>query len=221
MGRYIYLFIAFCMCAVVDRANGQSGFLEIKHTPDTCVDQVMGFYLHTNLLVENVIGWDFGDPSSGASNNSQTGNPLHRFGSAGIYQVTCIVQINCGPPTDPNNPIGFPCFYIDTASVMVEVVDCNIYVRDCMVYIPNAFTPNGDGRNDVFFPTIACNIDKFRLEIRDRWGRCCFVALRPEDAWDGLSQGIVAPEGVYVYTLETVDTWRKRRVISGVLSLIR
>ena len=221
MGRYIYLFVAFCMCAVVDRANGQSGFLEIKHTPDTCVDQVMGFYLHTNLLVENVIGWDFGDPSSGASNNSQTGNPSHRFGSAGIYQVTCIVQINCGPPTDPNNPIGFPCFYIDTVTVEVEIVQCLPPAAYCAVYMPNAFTPNNDGKNDFYVSSVSCTTETYRLEIMDRWGRPVFVAYRPEDAWDGRSQGKDAPEGLYVYRLELVDILLKRRVISGILILVR
>lgn len=221
MRRYICLFVAFCLCAVVDSANAQSDILEVKHTPDTCIGQVMGFYLHTNLLIENVIGWDFGDPSSGASNHSQTGNPSHRFGTPGIYQVTCIVQINCGPPTDPNNPIGFPCFYIDTVTVEVEIVQCESPEAYCAVYMPNAFTPNNDGKNDFYVTSVSCPTEAYKLEIMDRWGRPVFVAYRPEDAWDGRSHGMYAPEGAYVYRLEFKDILRKSRVISGVLSLIR
>lgn len=65
------------------------------------------------------------------------------------------------------------------------------------VFVPTAFSPNGDGSNDEFF-VVASSVSDFRMEIYDRWGALVFVATNPGDFWDGSISGQPAPEGVYI-----------------------
>jgi gliding motility-associated-like protein len=56
------------------------------------------------------------------------------------------------------------------------------------VYIPNAFSPNGDGRNDIFIPVFndTLKIEDYNLEIYDRFGVQIFQSRNPSIGWDGL-----------------------------------
>ena len=73
--------------------------------------------------------------------------------------------------------------------------------RCCDVFVPNAFSPNGDGTND-FFETIPVNPPKtFRLEIYNRWGQRVFQSYNPEIQWDGRVNGTYAGLGTYFYRI--------------------
>ena len=81
---------------------------------------------------------------------------------------------------------------------VVVTVDCS------SIYIPNVFTPNGDGLND-FFQIIARGVKTFRLEIYNRWGELLFESDDPEKVWNGGKQEYYAPDGVYFWTLVALD----------------
>ena len=68
-------------------------------------------------------------------------------------------------------------------------------------YIPNVFSPNGDGAND-FFLVKGQNIDQISLKIYNRWGNLVFEGQEASPAWDGRWQGKECPVGVYYYTAE-------------------
>ncbi len=73
----------------------------------------------------------------------------------------------------------------------------------CDIWVPNAFTPNGDGRNDVF--RVLGNIGKlegFGLSIYNRWGERVFHTEDKYAGWDGYYKNVPAPLGTYVYMLE-------------------
>lgn len=73
---------------------------------------------------------------------------------------------------------------------------------DPLVYVPTAFSPNGDGRNDRF-EIKGAFLPQVSLNIYSRWGRKIFVSNTLEVAWDGsLLGGGIAPEGVYIYHLQ-------------------
>ena len=76
------------------------------------------------------------------------------------------------------------------------------------VYVPNAFTPNNDGINDIFFAK-AEKLINYRMEIHDRWGELIFASEDPNEVWDGsVNRGeYFAQSDVYVWTLwyETLD----------------
>lgn len=68
------------------------------------------------------------------------------------------------------------------------------------IFIPNAFSPNGDGINDIFKP-ILTNVVDYEISIFNRWGEKVFYSENPEKGWDGFIQGKKASNGVYLYIL--------------------
>jgi gliding motility-associated-like protein len=70
---------------------------------------------------------------------------------------------------------------------------------ECDVQMPNAFTPNGDGLNDVFKPATVCEYQLYDLRILDRWGQEVFYTQSPGVGFDGTFEGKLLPGGVYVY----------------------
>ena len=92
----------------------------------------------------------------------------------------------------------------------VEVTDENgcigrdsiVLIQQCPTafYIPDIFSPNGDGNND-FFQVHAQDITEMRLTIFNRWGGIVFQSTNLDDTWDGNFNGLRSPEGVYLYEL--------------------
>lgn len=80
--------------------------------------------------------------------------------------------------------------------IIVEYEDC-----DCNFYMPNAFSPNQDGKNDKFGPVYDCPIRNFEMTIFDRWGKIVYYTTSPDAWWDGTHQrgGKHVQEGVYVW----------------------
>ena len=87
---------------------------------------------------------------------------------------------------------------IDTATVKVTIDPTSFNI-----YVPNAFTPNGDGRNDVFH-IIGPTIKDLELRIFNQWGQPIFAAKDKSNGWNGLFRGEPQPAGVYVYTVKAV-----------------
>lgn len=75
------------------------------------------------------------------------------------------------------------------------------YEEPATLYIPNSFTPNGDGLNDVFRIYFNDRITEVNIEIFDRWGMKLFSSTDPNFEWDGKFKGEKLPLGVYVYKL--------------------
>ena len=90
-------------------------------------------------------------------------------------------------------------------------------------YVPNAFTPNGDGINDEFLPLgNAIQLETYDLQIFDRWGQQLFQSTDPGKGWNGIVGGSVAPDGVYVYRAFVVDAIsRERFELFGHVTLFR
>lgn len=77
------------------------------------------------------------------------------------------------------------------------------------LFVPNAFTPNSDGQNDVFKPQ-GEGIDdgNYSFQVYDRWGQLVFETSSPEEGWDGTKNGEPLPEGVYVWKVELKDAYK-------------
>jgi gliding motility-associated-like protein len=93
--------------------------------------------------------------------------------------------------------------------------------------IPNAFTPNGDGRNDVLYVLGGPEGSRIKdFTIFDRWGQAVFRSEggMPGDAgtgWDGRYRGMPAPAGVYVYEVVMGYANGKQQVYKGTVILVR
>jgi len=73
-------------------------------------------------------------------------------------------------------------------------------VPAAVLYIPNAFTPNGDGLNDAF-GGIGEGITEYNMQIFNRWGELIFESNDIKNQWDGNYHNAMSPMGVYVYKI--------------------
>jgi gliding motility-associated-like protein len=71
---------------------------------------------------------------------------------------------------------------------------------DALMNIPTAFTPNGDGVNDLWFVQ-GYSIEQLQFQVYDRFGELVFEGLEKTAAWDGTRKGQACPEGIYIYTV--------------------
>ncbi len=127
--------------------------------------------------------------------------------------------------TNPSMPLSYSGIYRASAYFencpLSDEVEISLDVCGKYVYIPNAFSPNGDGVNDLFQP-YGANALMINLKIFDRWGDKVFDTDHPESGWDGTKSSRPLDPGVYVYLLEYEDLIaRRRELASGELLLLR
>jgi gliding motility-associated-like protein len=96
----------------------------------------------------------------------------------------------------------------------------NVHSQNCSVFIPNAFTPNGDGKNDLFRIPTSVKIDLETFSIYDRWGNKVFVTNERNGAWDGTYNGSKGAAGSYIFIISG-KTNNKKTTIKGLVTLIR
>lgn len=88
------------------------------------------------------------------------------------------------------------------------------------VFIPNAFTPNGDALNEGF-KAVTVAVNKFELLLFNRWGEKVYETASTSESWDGNYNGAPAQAGVYMYTLKFTDFENRPYYKSGTVHLIR
>lgn len=92
-----------------------------------------------------------------------------------------------------------------------------------LIYVPNAFTPDGDGFNDVFLPVVSGDgIKEYRFQVFNRWGELLFESEEPGVAWTGMYNGVLSATGVYVWKVRVKHGDRVRvEDLKGHVSLLR
>ena len=158
---------------------------------------------HTVRFVDHSTGsvamweYDFGDGAY-----ASTPTAVHEYDIAGEYWTILTV-------TDEHN-----C--VDTAMVLITVVP------DVVIYVPNAFTPNDDGVNDVWLPIISNITDKFfEVVIYSRWGEVIFKSNDPNVGWNGKHNGKMVEAGVFTYKITYGDVFGKKYFKTGTVAVIR
>jgi gliding motility-associated-like protein len=99
---------------------------------------------------------------------------------------------------------------------MEEIVDSVIIEENYAVFIPTSFTPNGDGLNDVFMP-LGGGIEKFKLEIYNRWGNMIYSTNSMSQPWDGNDHG----QDNYIWKVYLKDKDGVDREMIGSVTLLR
>lgn len=91
-----------------------------------------------------------------------------------------------------------------------------------IVAFPSAFSPNGDGSNEVFRPVVQdfSKVASYTLRVYNRWGQCVFVSGKPLDGWDGRWKGQPAEPGVYYFTSRYLESGIERSA-KGDVTLMR
>ncbi len=138
--------------------------------------------------------WEFGDGDS-----SILTNPDHLYKEIGTYTVTLFVSNIYG------------CR--DSITALVSIED------DLTFYIPNAFSPNGDGRNDTF-SGFGTRLKSYHMDILDRWGLVIYSTDNINEPWDGKIKNS-AQADVYLYKILVTDFQDKSHQYTGHVSVIR
>lgn len=96
--------------------------------------------------------------------------------------------------------------------------------KDCYIDIPNAFTPDGDGINDYFFPRqlLSSGLSGMQMKIINRWGMVVFESSSMNGrGWDGAFNGKPQPQGVYIYIIEVILKNGRSEKYQGNVTLMR
>lgn len=96
-------------------------------------------------------------------------------------------------------------------------------VPEDFVYVPSSFSPNGDGRNDYFYPIIGNSdmLNDYGFYIFDRWGTEIFFSGEQNQGWDGVYKGAECQQDTYVYLFRYRDVLGKISEKTGRVTLIR
>jgi gliding motility-associated-like protein len=157
--------------------------------------------MHTGELLDAGTGlfsyrWNTGDTTEGIPINSE-----------GMYSVEMESPVGC---------LGSDSVYVKLTSEEIPEFE---------IYVPNAFSPNGDGINDIFqikFPHSTFNLQYSTLSIFNRWGEEIFQSDDITQGWDGKKNGNPCPGGVYVYKIVfSVDGVPGNQEKAGTVMLVR
>jgi gliding motility-associated-like protein len=141
--------------------------------------------------------WTFG---IGADVYSTIQHPNYNYPDSGSYNVTLKVKTDKG-----------------CENMLMK----KVYIADeSSVFIPNAFSPNGDGQNDVF-TVIGNSVTKFEMLIFNRGGNLVFKSTDINKGWDGTFKGQVSENNAYVYKISYVGKDSKSHTASGSVTLVK
>ncbi|MFK7809366.1 MAG: gliding motility-associated C-terminal domain-containing protein, partial [Saprospiraceae bacterium] len=101
-------------------------------------------------------------------------------------------------------------------SIIIDFKDCN-----CNVYLPNVFTPNGDGKNDGYSFFFFCKLTDFHFIIFNCWGGVVYETNNYLDELDGTYKGRNMQSGVYAFKLNYKNIEGINQNINGSITLIR
>ena len=162
---------------------------------DTRVDYPI--YFLSNLEAQDVdFIWHFGDGEL-----SYERNPSHQYKKSGVYSVELeIVKRNC------------------SETIVLE----NLEIKDRTLEIPNIFTPNNDGKNDIFIVSVPESTKSFEGYILNKEGQLVYKWTDTTQGWDGLMMnGQKALSGSYYYVIKGVDSTEKTFEYKSYLELRR
>ncbi len=169
-----------------------AGFIASPQPP---VENTIITFRNTSIGANELL-WDFGDGAVGAS-RSDTAHLYKSTGTWDVYQYATSI---------------YGCKDIANAKVNSLILP--------LWDVPNAFTPNGDGKNDIFYVN-AYGVDVMDFRIFNRFGQLIFESANPSFGWDGTYKGVPQPLDAYAYTLVIKFSDGKQVKSSGNITLIR
>jgi gliding motility-associated-like protein len=161
--------------------------------PTSLVDPKIQFQIAE--LENNLYYWDLGDGTI-----TTELNPLHTYKDTGKYCVKLRQISENGCPD--------------------SLIQCVVISPNFTMFIPSAFTPNGDLINDTF-TVVSEYLSDYNIVIMDRWGQLVFASSSLDNQWDGIFKGDEAAEGVYTWVIRATDVTGKTYRKNGQVSLIR
>lgn len=168
------------------------------------------FRFTNNSTVNNVLGavieennWDFGDLTRSDDTSTQVSPVFFYPSDTGTYLVTLKIRTNQGCEDEVSYPV--------------------IIGPDLLVYIPNAFSPDGGGpgENNGFRAVVNDAVKDYHLIVFNRWGEHLFETTNKEERWDGTYKKVACQQDVYAFYLEVTSWNGETYTYSGTITLIR
>lgn len=164
----------------------------------------------------------FGDTVQLQATNTSMNFPQ---GVGVIFVWTPSESLSC---SNCSNPLASPVFTTlyevtmidDRGCVAKDEVLVTINPQDKVLYVPNAFTPNGDGVNDIFYIYTA-GAKEVDFSVFNRWGEKIFQSYSIDIGWDGYYRNELMNPGVYVYQVSVIYLDGDKRRAKGSVTLIR
>tara|TARA_B110000211_G_scaffold51130_1_gene56188 strand:+ start:2185 stop:3774 length:1590 start_codon:yes stop_codon:yes gene_type:complete len=207
-GIYTVLVTDANNCSISDQIN-------IENVPDPAAEFNTAPYLskhHLYRQIDDPIGfidksvdeftivikwfWEFEDGFISYDQDTK-----HSFAEIGDFNVTLAIENLYG---------------------CVDTITKRVIIDEFALYIPNSFTPQNDGINDVFLPK-GIGIKHYELKIFSRWGEHFFTSDDLNIGWDGTtdSKDKIAQNGVYVYLINVTDIFGEKHTYNGQVTLIK
>jgi gliding motility-associated-like protein len=178
--------------------NPVAQFIADPNPASTLEPTVHFFDQSTNDVISWM--WDFGD---GQTSSPDKKNPSHIYVTeqGEIYQVKLLVVNSNGCKDSTNVPVEVRSYFT--------------------FYIPNAFTPDGNGINDTFHGN-GVGIAEYKIWIFDRWGNLVFEADDINKGWNGtLKSGELSLQDVFVWKVNIKDIFGKKHTYTGTAALVK
>jgi gliding motility-associated-like protein len=156
-------------------------------------------FTNFSLPQESEFLWDFGD-----GNVSSATSPVHLFTDPGVYEVVLTATLGDCPASN---------------SLFITVLGND--PQEVVIRVPNVFSPNGDGVNDVL-EVISTGIVQLDMYILNRWGQLVKRLQGVQQVWDGRTvAGQVVPEGTYYYELRARGVNGVDYELRGTITVLR
>jgi gliding motility-associated-like protein len=167
--------------------------------PENPVESIEDVQFINSSLDENQVQWSWYF-SNDKTYKPQTESASYFFRDAGTYPVALVVTNSAG------------CSDTIVKKVVIE--------GDFACYIPNAFTPNTDSKNEIFLPKVR-GVHKYSLSIFNRWGEQVFYTQEASEGWDGEFKGQLAKSDVYAYKIVLTTVHGEHKEYAGQVTLYR
>lgn len=175
---------------------GSTDYIKFLYPADTSVSVCKGSTISFNVNTDAILKWEPCTFLSTCTAATVKITPADNI----TYTISGINRTGCK----------------DTAYLKIHLL------ANDSVYVPNAFTPNGDRLNDTFGPLSANRIKKINFNIYNRWGNTVFSSKEQSYKWDGTFKGIAQPSGVYIYSLTYLQgDGCEQKQTKGIVQMIR
>jgi len=170
---------------------------------DNCVGDLITFTDNSSISSGSILGWNW---TMGVESDTLQ-NTSYSYTAEGDYEVQLLVTSDFG------------CVDSISVSLSIEICDDEVLEpRDPAV--PDAFTPNGDGINDILYVRGGPFLE-LDFRIFNEWGNQLFISTDQSKGWDGKYKEKMQSQGVYIWTLRVVTIDNEEIKLNGELTIIK
>ncbi len=171
--------------------------VSVRPLPEPGLDSIITLTAGTGILLtpnSDMISYQWSPPFG--LNCNDCGQPFASPDATTLYLLTITDSFHCSASKE----------------ILINVLnDC-----DSRLTIPSAFSPNGDGINDIFRVIHRGEIEQFDFKVFNRWGELVFETTNPNDGWDGYHKGSLQELAVYAYYVRHLCSGKERTIIGNV-----